>query len=81
MAITREQRIAETFVELADTLVDDFDVIDFLQKVAARCVELLDVSATGVMLADQKGTLVAVAASDEIAGTTREIGDDIAGRV
>src|ERR1022692_4123730 len=64
-AITREQRIAETFVELADTLVDDFDVIDFLQKMAARCVELPEVSATGGMLADQKGALVAVAASDE----------------
>src|ERR1017187_5312002 len=64
-AITREQRIAETFVELADTLVDDFDVIDFLQKVAARCVELPEVSATGGMLADQKGALVAVAAAHE----------------
>lgn len=65
MTINREQRIAETFVELADTLVADFDVIDFLQKVAARCVELLDVAATGVVLADQSGTLMAVAASDE----------------
>jgi hypothetical protein len=65
VAINREQRIAETFVELADTLVDDFDVIDFLQKVAAGCVELLEVTATGVVLADQNGTLVAVAASDE----------------
>ena len=41
----RERRLAETFVELADTLIDDFDVIDFLQVLAARCVELLGVGA------------------------------------
>jgi hypothetical protein len=64
-AIDREQRLAETFVELADTLVDDFDVIDFLQLVASRCVELLDVAAAGLVLADQSGSLVTVAASDE----------------
>jgi hypothetical protein len=37
--------------QLADTLVDDFDVIDFLQVLAARSVELLDVAAAGIMLA------------------------------
>jgi hypothetical protein len=63
----REQRLAETFVELADTLVDDFDIIDFLQVLAARCVELLDVAAAGLMLADQNGSLMTVAASDELA--------------
>jgi hypothetical protein len=46
----REQHLAETFVELADTLVDDFDVIDFLQGLAARCVELLEVAAAGIVL-------------------------------
>jgi hypothetical protein len=61
----REQRLAETFVELADTLIDDFDVIDFLQVLSARCVELLDVGAAGLLLADQGGSLVTVAASDE----------------
>jgi ANTAR domain/GAF domain len=61
----REQRLAETFVKLADTLVDDFDVIDFLQVLAARCVELLDVAAAGIMLSDQSGSLMTVAASDE----------------
>jgi hypothetical protein len=64
-AMDREQRLAETFVELADTLVADFDVIDFLEVVAARCVELLDVAAAGLVLADQSGSLVTVAASDE----------------
>jgi transcriptional regulator with GAF, ATPase, and Fis domain len=61
----REQRLAEIFVELADTLVDDFDVIDFLQVLAARSVELLEVAAAGIMLADQSGSLMTVAASDE----------------
>jgi hypothetical protein len=63
--MNREQRLAEAFVELADTLVDDFDVIDFLQVLAARCVELLDVGAAGIMLAAHAGALVTVAASDE----------------
>jgi GAF domain-containing protein len=61
----REQRLAKTFVELADTLVADFDVIDFLQVVTSRAVELLDVAAAGVVLADHSGALVTVAASDE----------------
>jgi hypothetical protein len=63
--MTREQRLAETFVGLTDTLVDEFDVIDLLQVLAARRVELLRVTAAGIMLADQDGTLVAVVASDE----------------
>jgi ANTAR domain/GAF domain len=63
--MSREQRLAETFVELADTLVDDFDVIDFLQGLTARCVELFDVAAAGIVLADSSGSLRAVAASDE----------------
>jgi transcriptional regulator with GAF, ATPase, and Fis domain len=63
--MTREQRLAETFVDLADTLVDEFDVIDLLQVLAARSVELLGVNAAGIMLADQDGSLVAAAASDE----------------
>jgi transcriptional regulator with GAF, ATPase, and Fis domain len=54
-----------TFVELADTLTDDIDIIDFLQVLAARCVELLGVGAAGMLLADQDGSLVTVAASDE----------------
>ncbi|MEC4017000.1 GAF and ANTAR domain-containing protein [Streptomyces sp. H27-D2] len=47
----REQRLADTFVELADTLVNDFDVIDFLYQLATRCVELLEVTDAALMLA------------------------------
>ncbi len=60
-----EIRLADVFVELADTLVDDFDVIDFLHLLTERCVELLGVSAAGLLLTDQRDTLQVVAASSE----------------
>src|SRR5918997_1428978 len=60
-----ERKLAKVFVELADTLVDDFDLIDFLHRVSARCVELLGVSAAGLLLTDQRGALRVVAASTE----------------
>lgn len=62
---SREQLIAATFVDLADTLVADFDVIDFLHTLASRSVELLDASAAGIMLADQRGGLHVMASSTE----------------
>ena len=65
VSVTREQRLVETFVELADTLVEDFDVIDFLHTLVGRCVQLLDVDAAGVMLIDQHGHLHVAAASTE----------------
>ncbi|WNV84777.1 GAF and ANTAR domain-containing protein [Umezawaea sp. Da 62-37] len=60
-----DDRLLETFVELADTLTDDFDVIDFLHLLVDRCVELLDVEAAGLLLADQHGRLQLVATSNE----------------
>ena len=63
--MTREQRIVETLVELADTMVDDFDVIDFLHRVSERCVELLDCDEAGVLLADAAGNLQVMASSSE----------------
>jgi transcriptional regulator with GAF, ATPase, and Fis domain len=61
----RENRVAQTFVSLADTLVDEFDLSDFLHVLVERCVELLDVSAAGVLLADQRGGVRMAAASSE----------------
>ncbi len=58
-------QLADVFVEMADTLVDDFDVIDFMQVLTERCVQLLGVSAAGLLLTDQRDTLQVVAASSE----------------
>lgn len=62
---SREQLLASTFVSLADTLVADFDVIDFLHTLATRSVELLDADAAGIMLADAHGGLHVMASSTE----------------
>src|SRR5215212_2417481 len=59
------ERLSATFVELADTLVGDFDALDFLHLLTTRCTELLDVTAAGVLLADPAGDLRVMAASSE----------------
>ena len=61
------QLLSETFVELTDTMVADFDVIDFLHMLTDRSVRLLDVSAAGLLLADPRGELRVLAASSEAA--------------
>lgn len=64
-AMDREQQLAAAFVELADTLVADFDVLDFLHVLTTHCVNLLDVDAAGLMLADHSGQLRVAAASTQ----------------
>ena len=63
--MTRERLLAEAFVDAADTLVEDFDVIEFLHTLAQHCVRLLDVEAAGIMLADRAGSLYPAASSTE----------------
>lgn len=58
-------RLSEVFVELADTLVDDFEAVDFLQMLTERCVELLGLDAAGLMLSDQRGELRLMTSSAE----------------
>jgi GAF domain-containing protein len=62
---TKEALLTQTFVDLVDTLVDDFDVVDLLTLVADRCVEVLDIAAAGLMLVAPEGDLRAVAFSSE----------------
>ena len=63
--MSREQRLARVFVELADTLIDEFDVIDFLYVLCERSVELLPADAAGLILADQRGGLEVMASTTE----------------
>jgi len=59
----REALLTRTFVEAADTLVSDFDVVDFLTSLAARCIDLFDATEAGIMLTDHNGGLQVVASS------------------
>lgn len=67
--MTRERQIVATFVELADTMVDDFDVVEFLHHLAERCVELLDCAEAGLLLSDASGALRVMASSSERSDT------------
>jgi GAF domain-containing protein len=58
--------LAKTFVELADSLVADFDVVDLLTRLASRCVDVLDVGAAGIMLLAPDGELRVMASSSEV---------------
>ena len=62
---SREALLARALVELADTLVADFDVVELLTLLADRCVEVLDVAAAGLMLAGPDGDLRVMASSSE----------------
>ena len=64
-AVNREHRLAQVFVTLADTLVTDFDVADLFHDLADACVELLQVTAAGLMLVDVNGKLRVMASSSE----------------
>jgi GAF domain-containing protein len=63
--MAREALLARTLVELADTLVADFDVVELLSLLTDRCVDVLDVGAAGLMLAAPEGDLRVVASSSE----------------
>ncbi len=63
--MTRERQLADALTELADTLIDDFDIVDLLHQLTVRCVELLDIDSAGLLLIDQRGHLRPMAASDE----------------
>jgi transcriptional regulator with GAF, ATPase, and Fis domain len=63
---SRETRIAEVFVQLADTMVSDFDVAELMLQLADACLELLEVDAAGLMLIDANGELRLIASAPDM---------------
>ena len=60
-----DQRLLLAFVDMADTLVDDYDVVEVLHRLSDYCVSLLGATAAGLLLSDQHGGLQVMAASSE----------------
>lgn len=65
MTATREQRLLRAFAVLADTMVDDYDVVDLLQTLVETCNQVLGTTASGVLLADDNDELDVVASTSE----------------
>ncbi|MGH8862827.1 MAG: GAF domain-containing protein [Jatrophihabitantaceae bacterium] len=63
--MSRETLLGQTFVQLADSLVTGFDVVELLDDLVDSAVALLDLAAAGLMLTDQRGNLRVMAASSE----------------
>ena len=65
MMAVNSASLPRTFVQLADSLVADFDIIELLTMLSHSCLELFDAGAVGILLGDQRGTLQVVATSSE----------------
>jgi GAF domain-containing protein len=62
---SRESRLTDAFVDLADSLVTGYDVVDLLQSLIDHCLDLVETSAAGLMLRDPSGALEVMASSSE----------------
>ena len=62
---TRERQLIETFVQLADTLVIDYDIVEVLQALIERCARIFDATDGGILLPDADGSLAVVATTSE----------------
>ncbi|MEY9951567.1 ANTAR domain-containing protein [Leifsonia sp. EB34] len=64
-AQSKAHQLAEAFVTLADTMVDEYDVVDLLQTVVELCSSLLDATDAGILLPNSTGELEVAASSSE----------------
>jgi transcriptional regulator with GAF, ATPase, and Fis domain len=61
----REPALVDAVVALADTLVDDYDVIDLLHRLVETSIQLLAADSAGILLSDGRGQLQVMAYSTE----------------
>lgn len=64
MMISAES-LSEVFVDVAETLVAPFDLVEFLNTLAGRIATVSDADAAGILLADRDGRLRFMASSTE----------------
>lgn len=62
---TREHELVDTFVGLADTLVADYDVVEFMHTLVERTAKILHAVDAGILLPDSSGNLEVVASTSE----------------
>ena len=65
---SREARLNTAFVGAADTLTENYDVVELLHTLVEECTEILNAQAGGMMLADAEGELQLVASTSESVG-------------
>jgi len=64
--MSREATLVATLVQMADTLVTDFDVVELLAVLVERCGQILGVEAAGIMLVAPEGSLRLIASSSDV---------------
>ncbi|MEW2048978.1 GAF domain-containing protein [Streptomyces sp. NPDC005476] len=64
-SMNRERELATAFVGLADTYAPDFGPLRLFDRLVHTCRSLLDVDAAAVMVADARGTLKTMAATED----------------
>lgn len=64
-ARSREDQLVGTFVTMADSLVDDFDVVDVLQHLVEECIALFDAAAAGILLMSPTQHLEVIVSTNE----------------
>ncbi|MCS5721034.1 GAF and ANTAR domain-containing protein [Herbiconiux sp. CPCC 203407] len=63
--LSRDARLSAAFVKVADTLVDDYDVVDLLDTLVQVCTDLVDSDAGGLLITDPDGWLQLIASTNE----------------
>jgi GAF domain-containing protein len=56
--------VEQSVAALADTLIDDFDLVELLDRLMAACLSLLEVRAAGILLVNSDQTLEVAASSN-----------------